>query len=143
MSTDTAKQLETFKAIREIAAILITVSDKYTQVMGSLEEGDLTEELRAECLSVCLLSAQIQVSSLEALAEIKKSIDKPYHPPMLAIMILGTLTGSLVTIASAQSKVQLEDAALTSLETLHTMVSAPSVDTWLRTCLGDGSADTV
>jgi hypothetical protein len=137
MTETSAEELEAFKAIRRIAAVLVTSSQSYTEVLVALESpGSDLAAIKKQALGIGLLAAQIQISSLEALPVLKKSIDGPFHPPLSAILALGAISSSAILIASGGTKEALSDLELLSLDSLQRILASKTVDNWLQICLG-------
>lgn len=133
------QELATFRAIRDIASVLVTSAEAYNSILVRLEDEQIDYTgLRNEALSTGLLAAQIQTSALEALQEMKQQIAAPYHPPLSAILALGSIACSLILIAAVDSRQGLVDAQLLTLDSLSKILASKSVDNWLRTCLGSG-----
>lgn len=133
------QELATFRAIRDIASVLVTSAEAYNSILVRLEDEQIDYTgLRNEALSTGLLAAQIQTSALEALQEMKQQIAAPYHPPLSAILALGSIACSLILIAAVDSRQGLVDAQLLTLDSLSKILASKNVDNWLRTCLGSG-----
>ena len=133
------QELATFRAIRDIASVLVTSAEAYNSLIVRLEDPNIDfSTLRREALSTGLLAAQIQTGALEALQDMKQQIAAPYHPPLSAILALGSIACSLILISAEESRERLASVELLSLDSLATILSSKKVDSWLRTCLGAG-----
>jgi hypothetical protein len=133
------QELATFRAIRDIASVLVTSAEAYNSLIVRLEDSNIEfSALRREALSTGLLAAQVQTGALEALQEMKQQIAAPYHPPLSAILALGSIACSLILIAAVDQRQGLADVELLSLDSLGKILASKAVDNWLRTCLGSG-----
>jgi len=133
-----AEQLESFKAIREIAALLVSAANSYADLTAAVINPERFDEARDQALATAITTAQVQNAALESLQELRANIDSPYHPPLSAILAFGSISTSCMLIASANTIENLSDVPLLRVESLQRIINNKSVDKWLRVCLGAG-----
>lgn len=134
----TEETLQVFKAIREVAARLAVSSKAYADIIVDIEDPAKREDARKRALALSLSIAPVQVIALESLQYFKARIDKPYHPPVPALMALGSIALSCQLLAATGPEENLDDVPLLSLVTLQQILSATVIKNWMFTCLGAG-----
>lgn len=134
--SEQTNQADLLAVSKEIAGILAASADRYATLRIRLEDPRLFTEVKRQALSTALLAAQTQNSALELIGELRRALPREQVPPMMGLLLLGSLASSCLIIASAQGPGNLADAGMLSAERLQKVISSKEVDAFLRRMLG-------
>jgi len=123
------------QSIKEIAALLVSTSDTYLRIRQLLDDPGRFDQARREALSLSMMSSQLLTTALENMHQLRSQTERQYHPPLMALLILGALGSSCTLIAAAGNAQKLNDVTLLSARYLQAVLELPEVDGWLKVCL--------